>query len=197
MDWLVGIDEAGRGPLAGPVSVGVVAVPVGFDWCLLSKVGDSKKVPVISREEVYRQANLLKKQDLIKFKVVQISSNIIDKKGITTAIKLAIEKGLNDLCIEDNKCEVRLDGSLKAPPNYLQQVTIIKGDASEPVIGLASILAKVTRDRHMLKMNLKYPEYGFDQHKGYGTKKHRENIKKYGLSVIHRQSFCRNLLKNK
>src|SRR5690606_35077025 len=93
------------------------------------------------------------------------------------------------------ECEVLLDGSLKAPANFLNQKTIIKGDSLEPVIGLASILAKVTRDRHMERIGKRseLAPYCLNVHKGYGTKLHREMIKLHGLSAIHRQSFCRNI----
>lgn len=195
MKYIIGIDEAGRGPLAGPVAVGVVALSREFDWKLIPGVGDSKKITSKNREFIFRRARDLKNEGLLDFAVCQVSANIIDKKGIVGAINLAMARGLNKLNLEAGKCDVRLDGALRAPSHYHNQTTIIRGDASEPIIGLASILAKVTRDQYMLSMHRRYPNYEFDQHKGYGTLKHRENIKKYGLSVIHRVSFCHALQK--
>lgn len=195
MKYLVGVDEAGRGPLAGPVAVGVAVVPMGFDWSLLPGVGDSKQVKPKDRETIYQLAFDLQKQGFLNFAVVQSSAHIIDTKGIVPAIRQAMAKGFHKLELLPAECEVRLDGSLKAPEEFLNQTTIIKGDASEPIIGLASILAKVTRDRYMSQQARKteFNPYLFDVHKGYGTKKHIEQIKKYGLSSIHRQSFCRNI----
>ena len=125
-----------------------------------------------------------------------VSASVIDGKGISYAIRLGIRRGLLALNKNPKQCEVRLDGLLKAPAQYLLQEAIIKGDASEPVIGLASILAKVTRDRYMLRLGQreKFAPYNFAVHKGYGTKKHREIIAKIGLSAMHRRSFCTNLL---
>lgn len=191
MKWLIGVDEAGRGPLAGPVAVGVAAVPIDFDWTLLPGVGDSKQVPEKNRELIFRRAKDLK----INFVVCQTSASVIDKKGIVKAVSLAMEKALNKLGINPVDCVVRLDGSLRAPSIYTNQITIIGGDALEPVIGLASIMAKVTRDRYMSRLAKKseLSIYDFATHKGYGTLGHRNLIKKYGLSAIHRHSFCRNI----
>lgn len=190
MKWLVGVDEAGRGPLAGPVAVGVAVVPMDFDWDLIPGVGDSKKVSPKNREAVFLRAHELKTNKVIDFKVSLISVSVIDTKGITYAVRLGIQKCLASLNLDPNVCDVRLDGLLKAPEEFLTQATIIKGDSKEKSIGLASILAKVTRDRHMEAQALKYPLYNFDVHKGYGTKKHLDYIKLYGLSAIHRHTFC-------
>ncbi|MEZ4195176.1 MAG: ribonuclease HII [Candidatus Paceibacterota bacterium] len=115
----------------------------------------------------------------------------MDKIGITKAVRLGIERGLNKLKVDHKEVSVKLDGLLHAPAEYMNQETIIKGDAKEKVIGLASIMAKVTRDRVMVKMAKKYPVYQFEIHKGYGTKKHLEAIEKHGLSTVHRRSFCK------
>ena len=194
--WLIGIDEAGRGPLAGPVAVGVVSVPFDFDWELIPGVGDSKQVAPNRREEVFRRAYIMRKQGMLNWRVSMVSSTVIDRKGISYAVRLCISRGLAALNENPKQCEVRLDGLLKAPEKFLHQETIIKGDASEPVIGLASILAKVTRDNYMRKISAspKFSAYEFELHKGYGTKKHRKIIAKIGLSSIHRRSFCSNLL---
>jgi ribonuclease HII len=193
MKWLIGIDEAGRGPLAGPVAVGVVVVPVGFEWTVLPGVGDSKKIRPEKREEIFRQATALRRSGILNYVVVQSSAKAIDTVGIVGAVNVAMGKALLKLQLDPKDCEVRLDGSLHAPSVFLNQKTIIRGDDSEPVIGLASIMAKVTRDRHMTRMGMKpeFAPYDLALHKGYGTKKHRELIKIHGLSDIHRMSFCR------
>ncbi len=196
MKWLVGVDEAGRGPLAGPVSVGIVCVPTDFDWSLIPNVNDSKQLSEKVREDIFKLTKQLQKSGLLTYSVHQVSASIIDNKGISYAIKTAMSRGLNRLVTESKEVQILLDGSLHAPDHFPNQTTIIKGDAKEPVIGLASIMAKVTRDRYMEKL-AKKPEfavYDLAQHKGYGTKRHRENIKKYGLSLIHRKSFCSRLL---
>lgn len=197
MKFIVGIDEAGRGPLAGPVTVGVVSVPVNFDWNLLPGVGDSKQVTPEKREDIFKKASRLRREGILNFQVVSSSHLIIDGKGIVFAIKRAMKQGLSKLQLEPRDCQVLLDGALQAPLEFINQQTIIKGDATEPAIGLASILAKVTRDRHMTKISQdsQFFNYDFATHKGYGTKKHCESIRKYGISDIHRKSFCRNLLK--
>lgn len=195
MKWLVGVDEAGRGPLAGPVAVGVAVVPFEFDWNLLPGVGDSKAIKPKVREDLFQLVIDLKKQGRLDFAVTQSSASRIDKDGIVPAIKLAMAQCFRKLDLQPEACQVLLDGSLQAPEKFTLQRTIINGDATEPVIGLASILAKVTRDRYMERMGLKaeLAPYRLEVHKGYGTKLHRELIQKHGLSVIHRRSFCRNI----
>lgn len=195
MKWIVGVDEAGRGPLAGPVAVGVAAVPTDFDWELIPGVGDSKKITAKNREIVFKRAYELRRDKVIDFRVSLINVSVIDTKGITHAVRIGIQKCFTSLDLNPDQCDVRLDGLLKAPEEFLTQATIIKGDAKEKSIGLASILAKVTRDQHMERLSLKHPEYQFDTHKGYGTKSHRELILQHGLSSEHRASFCRNLQK--
>ncbi len=196
MKWLVGVDEAGRGPLAGPVAVGVAVVPADFDWSLVPGVGDSKKLSEAKRETIFARAHELKKVGALDFAVGQAAASVIDSRGIVGAVAAAMGSALNKLALTPEDCEVRLDGALRAPTIYTRQITIIKGDALEPVIGLASIMAKVTRDRYMARMAASPPfaPYQFDIHKGYGTKAHRELIKQHGLSDIHRRSFCRNCL---
>lgn len=195
MTHIVGVDEAGRGPLAGPVAVGIACIPRDFDWNTIPGVGDSKKVSVKNREAIFLRAKRLKKQGILNFVVVQIPASTIDRIGITKAVSLGIARGLARLDMNPKFVDVRLDGLLHAPEEYIHQETIIKGDAKEKVIGLASICAKVTRDRTMVRLARTYPKYGFDVHKGYGTVKHRDAIKKYGLSIIHRRSFTRRFQK--
>jgi ribonuclease HII len=196
--YVIGIDEAGRGPLAGPVAVGIVLVPVNFDWRNLSGVGDSKALSPKKRENVHEAALSLAREFGLVPAVVFKSAKEIDKKGIAVVIKEAIVEGIDEVTAKVGasplECLVLLDGSLKAPSQYQNQKTIIKGDAKESVIGLASIFAKVTRDAYMVSLAHKkaFISYDFATHKGYGTKKHRETISRVGLSVEHRASFCRN-----
>jgi ribonuclease HII len=197
--YLIGIDEAGRGPLAGPVAVGVVLVPLKFDWRRLPGVGDSKAISEKKREEVYEAAEAIASAAGIHCKVVFKSAKEIDKKGIAVVIREAVGEGLSVVTklagAEVGECKVLLDGSLRAPLEYNQE-TIIKGDAKESVIGLASIYAKVERDGYMttLASKAKYTQYSFAKHKGYGTKVHRASIGQFGPSDEHRMTFCGNCL---
>ena len=190
--WVVGIDEAGRGPLAGPVTVGLVKVSVDFDWELIPGVNDSKKLTDKKRLEIFKQTKELKREKKLDFAVVSVSAKEIDKTGISNCIKKAISSGIKKLTLDPKEVFVKLDGSLKAPEEFAQE-TIIKGDSKEKVIGLASVMAKVTRDLYMERISTKYPEYDLAKHKGYGTKFHREMIAKNGLSTEHRVSYCKNI----
>ena len=192
--FVVGVDEAGRGPLAGPVAVGVAVVPHSFDWNLLKGVGDSKKVSPRNREILFREATKLKKEGVLTFAVSLVSESTIDRINISRAVELGIERCFKKLALEPEKTRVVLDGLLKAPPQFTDQETIIKGDAKEKVIGLASILAKVTRDRFMVRIANDYPEYGFEVHKGYGTERHRTALQKHSLSKVHRRTFCKKFI---
>ena len=189
MKWIVGIDEAGRGPLAGPVAVGVVVVPETLDLLtLFPKLNDSKKLSEKRREEIFvRLQEEIKAGNTVSL-VTLASSEKIDAKGITVCIREAIANSLLKLVPNPLDHTVYLDGSLKAPSHYTQE-TVMGGDALIPAIMLASVAAKVTRDRYMLKQAELYPEYLFEQHKGYGTKIHMEKIKEHGMCAIHRRTF--------
>ncbi len=189
--FLIGIDEAGRGPLAGPVAVGVALVEQSFDWGLIPGVRDSKKMSEKAREAVFARMEELKREGVLRFAVGFSSAQIIDSRGIVPAIQSALARALGTLDVSPDECSVLLDGGLRAPEIFTNQKTIIRGDDSEPVISLASIAAKISRDRIMSRESEKFPEYGFEVHKGYGTKAHRELIGRLGLSPMHRASFCR------
>lgn len=201
--WLIGVDEAGRGPLAGPIAVGAVLVPLDFDWELLSEVGDSKQLSQEQRERVYAQAKQLRQAGRLRFSVAMSSAQMIDAVGIVPAIKRAMARALQSVLRQEGQESllhpedvlVKLDGGLVAPKQYVRQETVIRGDQTELSIGLASIVAKVQRDRYMgrLAKRADLAPYDFAQHKGYGTKAHRAAIERYGLSSQHRQSYCRNL----
>jgi ribonuclease HII len=186
---IAGVDEAGRGPLAGPVAVGVALVPVDFDWKLIPGVNDSKQVSERERERIVKIARALKGAGVIDFHVTLISHKTIDRINISRAVEKGIATCFKKLSLDPQTTEVKLDGLLKAPHEYTFQETIVKGDAKEKVIGLASILAKVTRDTHMVRIARDYPEYGFEIHKGYGTKRHQRAIEVHGLSEVHRRTF--------
>jgi ribonuclease HII len=188
--FLIGIDEAGRGPLAGPVSVGVVVVPATFNQSLFEGIRDSKKLTELARERWYEKLPQLAQEGL-RYKVGFSSATYIDTYGIVPAIKRAIAEALRELEVDPEEASVLLDGSLKAPKEFLLQQTIIRGDETEPVISIASVAAKVERDRLMCALAIKYPNYGFEVHKGYGTKAHYEAILRHGMCDIHRKSFCK------
>lgn len=186
---MLGVDEAGRGPLAGPVSVGVVAVPEGFDVLKeFPGVADSKKLSEKRREKIFGMLEARVALGDARFAVEFESAETIDEEGIVTAVRRALWRGVNNLAPDSALVHIQLDGALRAPPEYSQE-TIINGDELIPLISLASIVAKVTRDRLMVELSKKYPLYGFEKHKGYGTKAHYEMLKKHGLCVIHRRSF--------
>ncbi len=189
MKYVVGIDEAGRGPLAGPVSVGVVVVPETLDLlALFPKLNDSKKLSEKRREEIFvRLQEEIKAGNIVSL-VTLASSEKIDAKGIAVCIREAIANALTKHVPDPEHHTVYLDGSLSAPKHYTQE-TIIGGDAVVPAIMLASVAAKVTRDRYMIQEAKRYPEYLFEQHKGYGTKLHMEKLKEHGLCAIHRRTF--------
>lgn len=189
-EFLIGVDEAGRGPLAGPVAVGIVAVPMDFNVAEeFPGAADSKKLSEKKRDALFERALLYKERGEIRFSVQFASADTIDKLGITHAVRSCVYKGIEFVAPNPSGVEVRLDGLLHAPDMYKQQ-TIIKGDATEPVISLASILAKVSRDRLMCALAEQFPGYGFEVHKGYGTKAHKTAIASLGLSPEHRRSFC-------
>jgi ribonuclease HII len=189
MKWIVGIDEAGRGPLAGPVSVGVVVVPETLDlFTVFPTLNDSKKVSEKRREEIFVRLQEEIREGNIVSLVTLASSEKIDAKGIALCIREAIANALMKVVPDPENHTVYLDGSLSAPSHYTQE-TVIGGDALIPAIMLASVAAKVTRDRYMVKQAERYPEYLFEQHKGYGTKLHMEKIKEHGMCAIHRRTF--------
>ena len=207
--WIIGIDEAGRGPLAGPVSIGIFGGDKKIrNWILKNifnnKLRDSKKLSPKKREGIYKEFLRLKKSGKIFFSVSHVSNKIIDEKGISFATKIAIKRALvntkrsaSNIDFYNKNCVIRLDGLLKAPKEYIsagwRTKTIVGGDSKDVFIACASIVAKVRRDRLICRLAKKYPKYNFETHKGYGTLLHRHLIKKYGLSPLHRKSFCKKL----
>lgn len=192
--WIIGIDEAGRGPLAGPVAVAGVAIKIKDKRQKIKVfrgIRDSKKLSAKQREEWFR---ILTNHPKIEWAVAKVWPRVIDRINIARAANLGAARVYKRLSLDEKRLSLGrttltlLDGSLYLSKNVSHE-TIIKGDEKIPVISAASIIAKVTRDRTMLRLHKKYPQYGFDLHKGYGTKLHRKIIKKFGRSEIHRKSF--------
>ena len=191
--YIVGVDEVGRGPLAGPVVVGVFCIETNDSKKVLDQlkgITDSKKLSEKKREAYVETIKELQKQNLVQVAISGVSAKFIDTRGIIPAIKSALNNSLEKLNLNPKDCFVYLDGGLHAPDEY-QQETIVKGDSKIWQIGAASVVAKVARDSLMVKYAQQYPKYGFEQHKGYGTKKHYEAIEKEGLTDIHRKTWIR------
>ncbi len=197
--YILGVDEAGRGPLAGPVCLGFVLMEKGFYGKYKRAKNsvpagrDSKKMSTKERDRWFGSVKEMKKMGQCRYFFVMKSAKFIDKHGISLSIKKSITEALIKNKINKNNTLVLLDGALRAPFVYKQK-TIIKGDEKEKIISLASVVAKVSRDRLMIKLSKKYPKYGFEKHKGYGTKEHKKMIWKYGLSPLHRKTFCHSVL---
>lgn len=181
---ICGIDEAGRGPLAGPVVAGAVILPAG---CEILYLDDSKKLTPKRREELYDE--IMGKA--VAVGVGQVSHERIDKINILQATYEAMRSAVQSL---KTAPELLLNDAVWIPGITIRQVPIIKGDAKSVSIAAASIIAKVTRDRIMREYEEKYPGYGFAENKGYGSASHIAAIKKYGPCAIHRKTFIRNFL---
>lgn len=206
--YIIGIDEVGRGPLAGPVAVGVVKLKVES---LKSKVNwgrgfrDSKKLSAKAREAWLVKIDEARSEGWLDYAVAFVPPSVIDKKGLSYAIRTALARALERVAPTAaqlgsstpklREIMVLLDGGLRAPSHYPHQETIIKGDEKELAIALASIVAKVARDKKMVALAKKFPEYGFEKHKGYGTRAHYAAIKKHGITPHHRKSFLKNVVK--
>lgn len=198
MGYLIGIDEAGRGALAGPVCVGAVLMPIDFEWQevfgLITKKGmpklrDSKQLSAQQRETLYEY---IVEHGRLRHAAALVSAEVIDAIGIVNATHEAAAIAINSLRASAAHARVMLDAGLKVPGEW-QQEAFVRGDETVPVISLASMIAKVTRDRFMENLGSQYRAYKFDAHKGYGTAEHRRLIKKEGFSDLHRTTFCTRL----
>lgn len=199
MDWLefekealakgyksvCGVDEAGRGPLAGPVCAAAVILPEGV---IIDGVNDSKKLSEKKRESLF---DVIREQAL-SYSIAYATVDEIEEINILNATMLAMRRAIDGL---DIKADYAIIDGNKIPPIDIDAECIVKGDAKSMSIACASILAKVSRDRLLYKYAEEYPMYGFDKHKGYGTKVHREAILKYGPCPYHRKSFLKKLYK--
>lgn len=199
MDWLefekealakgyksvCGVDEAGRGPLAGPVCAAAVILPEGV---IIDGVNDSKKLSEKKRESLF---DVIREQAM-SYSIAYATVDEIEEINILNATMLAMRRAIDGL---DIKADYAMIDGNKIPPLDIDAECIVKGDAKSMSIACASILAKVSRDRLLYKYAEEYPMYGFDKHKGYGTKVHREAILKYGPCPYHRKSFLKKLYK--
>ena len=184
LTYIAGIDEAGRGPLAGPVVVGVAIMkPDSF----IEGVNDSKKISETKREKLYEQIT----NEALAWSIGIVDQNEIDEINILNATKKALTLALEDLKIKPERLLV--DALEHIDTKGIPYTSIIKGDAKIYSISCASIIAKVTRDRIMREYDEVYPKYGFSKHKGYGTAMHIEAIKQYGPCPLHRKTFIKHL----
>lgn len=200
MRFIVGVDEVGRGPLAGPVTVGAVAFLAKYKTdtnVFLRGIKDSKKLSQKQRCEWIRAIN--ERRTSIWCAVASVESKTIDNIGISRATMRAVGMCLRRLEVRlpigsrVSNFNILLDGNLYAPRTYINQRTIIRGDEKIPIISAASIIAKVHRDNIMRRYHRIFPEYRFDLHKGYGTRLHNKNIMQHGFCTIHRKTFCKNI----
>jgi ribonuclease HII len=179
-----GVDEAGRGPLAGPVFAGAVILPENYTHEILN---DSKKLSEKKRDLVYDDII----RDAISWSVGIATEQEIDDINILNATFLAMKRAVNGLNIKPDLAFI--DGNRYANTG-VKEITIVKGDSKCMSVAAASIIAKVSRDRFMQEVDKQYPQYQFSKHKGYGTKLHYEMIEKYGVSPVHRRSFLKKIL---
>ena len=179
-EYIAGVDEVGRGPLAGPVCAAAVILPKGM---VIDGVNDSKKLSEKKREKLY--------EDIIKnavaYSVAFVEPSVIDEINIRMATHKAMQKAVSDLKVKADFLLV--DGNDRIAFDGIESEYVVKGDARFECIAAASIVAKVTRDRYMVEMDSVYPHYGFAKNKGYGTKEHMLGIREYGITDIHRKTF--------
>lgn len=178
-----GVDEAGRGPLAGPVCAAAVILPLD---CEIEGLNDSKKLSEKKRDALYD----IIKEKAVAYSIAMVDEKTIDEINILQATFKAMREAIDGLPVKPDLALI--DGNQK-PQSGIEERTVVKGDAKSMSIAAASVLAKVTRDRFMLELDEKYPEYQFKKHKGYGTKLHYEALEKYGVSPVHRVTFLKKL----
>lgn len=202
---IIGIDEAGRGPLVGPLTLAacIIVQPRSMrnlrarlaDPQKPNHYKDSKMWNEKDRERLHREIKKFEQRGVIDTTHTSLSAQMIDEKGMSYCLKKGVQILLRRLCkkydLSYDSCEVLLDGRLYAPRNFIYQRTITKGDTKEISVAVASLIAKVKRDRYMRKLAMVHPEYGFEKHKGYGTQKHYHAIEKYGVIGEHRRSFLK------
>lgn len=178
---ICGVDEAGRGPLAGPVCAAAVILPEHLE---ILGLNDSKKLTDKKRRELFP----IIKEQAVAYGIAFASEQEIDEMNILQATFLAMKRAIAQL---DGKADFALIDGNRETDFGIDVMTVVKGDSRSANIAAASILAKVTRDEYMEKLAEEYPQYGFEVHKGYGTKKHYDALREYGASPVHRQSFLK------
>ena len=179
-----GVDEAGRGPLCGPVCAAAVILPVD---CEIEGINDSKKLSEKKRDMLYD----IIKEKALAYSVVMVDAKTIDEINILQATFKAMREAVDSLSI---KADIALIDGNQKPGLSIEERTLVKGDAKSISIAAASILAKVTRDRYCIELDEKYPQYQFAKHKGYGTKLHYEMIAEHGICEEHRKTFLKKIL---
>lgn len=179
-----GVDEAGRGPLAGPVYAAAVILPEGLEDI---GINDSKKLSEKKREQLFDIIT----EKAAAYGIGSATEKEIDEINILNAAFLAMKRAVENMGVKPDL--ILVDGNRKPNTGY-NEITLVKGDAKSISIAAASILAKVSRDRYMREIDEKYPEYKFGQHKGYGTKLHYEMIEKYGILPVHRKTFLKKII---
>ena len=192
-DVIIGVDEVGRGPIAGPVTVAAFGLEKKYYNDVLEKLSgitDSKKISEKRRISYTNIIKELKGENKLKVFISSVSACDIDKNGISNAIQSAMNRSVKKIAHDPENTFVYLDGSLYLDNNYHQE-TIIKGDSKNWLIGAASVIAKVTRDNQMINYAKKFPLYGFEKHKGYGTKGHYEKIKQHSVCELHRKTWIK------
>lgn len=182
---ICGIDEAGRGPLAGPVCAAAVILPLGTE---IEGLNDSKKLTEKKREALFP----IIQGKAVAYGIGFASEQEIDEINILNATFLAMRRAVEAMKISPDL--LLIDGNQKPKIGIGEEVTVVKGDMKSVSIAAASVLAKVSRDRYMLEQAQKYPQYAFEKHKGYGTKLHYEKIAEFGVSPIHRKTFLKKIL---
>ena len=185
LQYICGIDEAGRGPLAGPVVVGCVILPKDS---FIEGINDSKKIAEKKREKLYEEIT----KQAISWSVGIVDQKEIDELNILQATKKAVTIAINSLKVKPDR--ILVDALEHINTLGIPYTSIIKGDEKAYSISAASIIAKVTRDRIMYEWDKIYPQYGFALHKGYGTAKHIQAIKENGICMLHRKSFLKNYI---
>lgn len=197
--YIIGIDEVGRGSIAGPVAVGAVRIDAEIakqkeesGW--FDGLRDSKKLTALAREKWFYKITEAQQEGWLEYEVIFSRVTTIDEKGIVPAIRSALVRSLRKFKSDPKETLVLLDGGLKAPRTYKNQETIIKGDEKEVAIALASIAAKVTRDNRMRGIAKRTPKFDLKKHKGYGTRAHYEAIKHNGITKHHRKSFLKGVV---
>ena len=194
--FLVGIDEVGRGPVAGPVYVCAVLAEADAMESIVAGVKvplrDSKKLTKKMKDKWFEYLQSLARDKKLRYVISKASNREIDDKGIAVCIKACVDNCLEKLGAELVETKVFLDGGLHAHPKFIQE-TVIKGDENIPIISLASIIAKVSRDKEMQELALEYPDYLWEKNMGYGTSAHLSAIKEKGTCPLHRVTFLKNI----